>query len=197
MTRHVLEQVTDFGDFTQGKELKDFLKQCYTRNSSKCCLSNIRISPDGRHVHIIQRAPRTGLMTHDRYPRAHLLQCQEHLDLVLTRNVSIVDLLYFKQNEPEDGVLLLGIIFENGKAELWKFSERKSGWSLIQTVDLCLNPRAKVVSVCISQNFIVWCEERPPSESPSVSSVDRSNFTCCICKRTFDVDERGISLGGI
>ncbi|XP_026799249.3 BLOC-2 complex member HPS6 [Pangasianodon hypophthalmus] len=197
MTRHVLEQATDFGDFTRGKELKDFLKQSYAKNSSKSCLSNIRISPDGRHIHIIQQAPRTGLMTHDRYQRAHLVQCQEHLDLVLTRNVSIVDLLYFKQNDSEDGALLLGIIFENGKAELWKFSERKSGWSLLQTVDLCNSSRAKIVSVCISENFIIWCEERPASESSSVSSVDRSNFTYCICKRTFDVDERGISLGGV
>lgn len=197
MTRHVLEQVADFGDFTRGKELKDFLKQAYAKNYSKSCLSNIRVSPDGRHIHIIQQAPRTGLMTHDRYQRAHLAQCQEHLDLVLTRNVSIVDLLYFRQNDLEDGVLLLGIIFENGKAELWKFSERKSGWSLLQTVDLCNSLRAKVVSVCISQKFIVWCEERPPSESSTVSSVVRSNFTYCICKRTFDLDERGISLGGV
>ncbi|XP_053477310.1 BLOC-2 complex member HPS6 [Ictalurus furcatus] len=197
MTRHVLEQVTDFGDFTRGKELKDFLKQSYAKHSSKSCLSNIRISPDGRHIHIIQQAPRTGLMTHDRYQRAHLVQCEEHLDLVLTRNVSIVDLLYFRLNDSEDGVLLLGIIFENGKAELWKFSEKKSGWSLLQTVDLCNSPRAKIVSVCLSQNFIIWCEQRPPSESSSVSSVDRRNFTYCICKRTFDVDERGISLGGV
>lgn len=197
MTRHVLEQVTDFGDFTRGKELKDFLKQSYAKHSSKSCLSNIRISPDGRHIHIIQQAPRTGLMTHDRYQRAHLVQCEEHLDLVLTRNVSIVDLLYFRLNDSEDGVLLLGIIFENGKAELWKFSEKKSGWSLLQTVDLCNSPRAKIVSVCLSQNFIIWCEQRPPSESSSVSSADRRNFTYCICKRTFDVDERGISLGGV
>lgn len=197
MTQHVLEQVTDFGDFTRGKELKDFLKQSYAKHSSKSCLSNIRISPDGRHIHIIQQAPRTGLMTHDRYQRAHLVQCEEHLDLVLTRNVSIVDLLYFRLNDSEDGVLLLGIIFENGKAELWKFSEKKSGWSLLQTVDLCNSPRAKIVSVCLSQNFIIWCEQRPPSESSSVSSVDRRNFTYCICKRTFDVDERGISLGGV
>lgn len=196
MTRHVLEQVTDFGDFTRGKELKDFLKQSYAKSSSKSCLSNIRISPDGRHIHIIQQAPRTGLMTHDRYQRAHL-QCQEHLDLVLTRNVSIVDLLYFKQNDSEDRALLLGIIFENGKAELWKFSEQKSGWSSIQTVDLCNSPRAKIASVCINQNFIIWCEERPPSESSSVSGVERSNFTYCICERTFEVDERGISLGGV
>lgn len=197
MTQHVLEQVTDFGDFTRGKELKDFLKQSYAKHSSKSCLSNIRISPDGRHIHIIQQAPRTGLMTHDRYQRAHLVQCEEHLDLVLTRNVSIVDLLYFRLNDSEDGVLLLGIIFENGKAELWKFSEKKCGWSLLQTVDLCNSPRAKIVSVCLSQNFIIWCEQRPPSESSSVSSADRRNFTYCICKRTFDVDERGISLGGV
>lgn len=194
MTRHVLEQVTDFGDFTRSKELREFLKQSYAKNSSKSCLSNIRISPDGRHIHIIQKAPRTGLMTHDRYQGAHLAQCQEHLDLVLTRNVSIVDLLYF---QPNDGVLLLGIIFENGKAELWKFSERKSGWSLLQTVHLCNSPRAKIVSVCLSQNFIIWCEERPLSGSSSVSSANRSTFTYCICKRTFDVDERGISLGGV
>lgn len=197
MTRHVLEQVTDFLDFTRGKELKEFLKQAYAKKSFQSCLCNIRVSPDGRHIHIIQQAPRSGLMTHDRYQRAHLAQSQEHLDLVLTRNVSIVDLLYFKQNDSEDGVLLLGIIFENGKAELWKFTERKSGWSLLQTVDLCNSPRAKITSVCISQNFIIWCEQRPPSESSSVSGVDRSHFTYCICKRTFDVDERGISLGGV
>ncbi|XP_060781977.1 BLOC-2 complex member HPS6 [Neoarius graeffei] len=197
MTRHVLEQVTDFGDFTRGKELKDFLKQSYAKNSSKSCLSNIRISPDGRHIHIIQQAPRTGLMTHDRYQRAHLVQSHEHLDLVLIRNVSIVDLLYFKPNHSEDGALLLGIIFENGTTELWKFSERTSGWRLLQTVELCNSPRAKITSVCISQNSIVWCEERPPSESSSVSAVDRSYFTYCICQRTFDVDERGISLGGV
>ncbi|KAI5108010.1 Hermansky-Pudlak syndrome 6 protein [Silurus meridionalis] len=197
MTRHVLEQVTDFGDFTRGKELKDFLKQFNSKNYTRSCLANIRISPDGRHIHIIQRAPRTGLMTHDRYQRAHLAQWQEHQDLVLTRNVSIVDLLYFNQHHSEDEALLLGIIFENGKAEIWKFAERKRGWSLLQTVELCNSPRAKIVSVCISQNFIIWCEERPPSESLSVSSVDRRHFSYCICKRTFDVDERGISLGGV
>lgn len=197
MTRRVLEQVTDFSDFTRGKELKEFLNQACAKNSSQSCFCNIRLSPDGRHIHIIQQAPSSGLMTHDRYHRARLAQCQEHLDLVLTRNVSIVDLLYFKQNDSEDGVLLLGIIFENGKAELWKFSEQKFGWHLLQTVDLCNSPRAKIVSVCISQNYIIWCEQRPPLESSSVSGVDRSNFTYCICRRTFDVDERGISLGGV
>ncbi|XP_060728539.1 BLOC-2 complex member HPS6 [Tachysurus vachellii] len=195
MTRHVLEHVTDFSDFTRGKELKDFLKQSYAKNSSKSCLSNIRISPDGRHIHIIQQAPRTGLMTHDKYQRTHL-QFQENLDLVLTRNVSIVDILYFKQNDSLD-VVLVGIIFENGKAELWKFSEQKSGWSSLQTVDLCNSQRAKISSVCINQNFIIWCEERPHTESSLVSGVDRSHFTYCICRRTFDVDERGISLGGV
>lgn len=197
MTRHALEQVTDFGDFTRGHDLKEFLQQSYSNNSSKNCLENLRVSPDGRHIHVILQTPKRGLMTYDRYQRAHLLQCQKHLDLVLTKNVPIVDLVYFHLNNTEDGATLLGVIFENGKVEFWRFSERKSGWSLLQTADLCNSPTAKIVSVSTSQHFIVWCEERPPSESSSASSVSRNNFRFCVCKRTFEVDELGVSLGSV
>ncbi|XP_017578574.1 Hermansky-Pudlak syndrome 6 protein [Pygocentrus nattereri] len=197
MTRHALEQVTDFGDFTRGKDLKEFLKQSYSNTSSKNCLSNVRVSPDGRHIHVILHTPKSGLMTYDKYQRAHLVQCQKHLDLVLTRNVPVVDLIYFDQSNTEDGANLLGVIFENGKVEFWKFSERKSGWNLLQTSDLCNSPRAKIVSVSISQNFIIWCEERPPSESSAGSGVSRNNYRFCICKRTFEVDEVGVCLGGV
>ncbi|XP_026885364.2 Hermansky-Pudlak syndrome 6 protein [Electrophorus electricus] len=199
MTRHALEQVTDFGDFTRGKELKDFLKQSYSNNSRKNCLSNVRVSPDGRHIHVILHAPNTpksDLMTYDKYLRPQLVQCKKHFDLVLTRDVPIVDLIYFDQSNTDDGVTLLGIIFENGKAEFWKFSERKSGWHLLQTVDLCNSPRAKINSVCISQHFIIWCEERP-SNSSSVHNVACGNFRFCICKRSFDINEGGVCLGGV
>ncbi|XP_072534194.1 BLOC-2 complex member HPS6 [Salminus brasiliensis] len=197
MTRHALEQVTDFGDFTRGKELKEFLKQSYSNSSSQNCLTNVRVSPDGRHIHVILQTPKCGLMTYDKYQRAHLVQCQKQLDLVLTRNLPIVDLIYFAHGAADDGTTVLGVIFENGKVEFWKFSERKSGWSLFQSADLCNSPRAKIVSVCICQNYIIWCEERPPSESSSVSSVSRNNFRFCICKRTFEVDETGVCLGGV
>lgn len=196
MTRLALEQVTDFGDFTKGKDLKEFFKQAYSHISFQNCLTDVRLSPDGRHIHVIVRQPKSGLMTYDKYQRAHLMQCQKHVDLVLTRNVPIVDVLYVPQSsKPEDGASVLGVIFENGKVEFWKFLECGSGWRLLQTVDLCNSPRAKVVSVSMCQNFIIWCEERPPSEN---SSAVCSNFRFCICKKTVEVNnDGGVTLGNV
>ncbi|KAK2896788.1 hypothetical protein Q8A67_011276 [Cirrhinus molitorella] len=194
MTRLALEQVTDFGDFTKGKDLREFFKQAYSNISSQNCLSDVRLSPDGRHIHVIVRQPKSGLMTHDKYQRPHLMQGQKHVDLVLTGNVPIVDVIYFPQSKPEDGASVLGVIFENGRVEFWRFLECKSGWHLLQTVDLCNSPRAKVISVCLSQNFIIWCEERPPSEN---SNSVCSKFRFCICKKTIEVNEGGVSLGNV
>lgn len=194
MTRLALEQVTDFGDFTKGKDLKEFFKRAYSNISSQNCLSDVRLSPDGRHIHVIVRQPKSGLMTYDKYQRAHPMQSQKHIDLVLTRNVPIVDVIYIPQSKPDDAASVLGVIFENGKAEFWKFLECRSGWHLLQTVDLCNSPRAKVVSVSVCQNFIIWCEERPPSEN---SNSVCSNFRFCICKKTVEVNEGGVSLGNV
>lgn len=194
MTLLALEQVTDFGDFTKGKDLKEFFKREYSNMPTQNCLSDVRLSPDGRHIHVIVRQPKSGLMTYDKYQRAHLMQCQKHVDLVLTRNVPIVDVIYIPQSKPDDAASVLGVIFENGKVEFWKFLESRSGWHLLQTVDLCNSPRAKVVSVSMCQNFIIWCEERPPSEN---SSSVCSNFRFCICKKTVEVNEGGVSLGNV
>ncbi|KAM6956537.1 BLOC-2 complex member HPS6, partial [Aplochiton taeniatus] len=91
---------------------------------------------------------------------------------------------------------LLAVVFENGKAEFWKFLECKAGWHLLQTSDLCNSPRSKVVSVSACSNLIIWCEERPPSESSS--AVNTSNyFRYCICKRPYEVDEGAVVLGGV
>ncbi|KAL2076277.1 hypothetical protein ACEWY4_020742 [Coilia grayii] len=196
MTRLALDQVTDFGDFTRGKDLNEFLKQTFINKSSRNGLSDVRISPDGRHIHVILRKPKCGLMTFDKFQRPHLIQCQKYLDLLLTKTSPVVDVVYLDNNK-DSGVAVLTVVFENGKAEFWKFWERKSGWHLLQTVDLCNSPRARVVSVCVSLNFIAWCEERPPSESSSALGPNRNNFRYCICKRTFEVDEGGVSLGGV
>lgn len=187
MTRLELEQVTDFGDFTRGTDLKEFLKEAYSNVASQS-LSDVRLSPNGRHIHVIMRQPTSGLMTYDRYHKPHLMQCQKHADLMLTRSVPIVDVIYIAQSK-EDGACVLAVIFENGKAEFWKFLECRPGWQLLQTVDLCDSPAAKVVSVCICGNFIVWCEERPSCESSC------SNFKYCVCKQTIEVNEGGVSLG--
>uniref|UniRef100_A0A672R8N9 Hermansky-Pudlak syndrome 6 protein homolog n=1 Tax=Sinocyclocheilus grahami TaxID=75366 RepID=A0A672R8N9_SINGR len=153
--------------------------QAYSNISSQTCLSDVRLSPDGRHIHVI---------------RPHLMQCQKHNDLVLSGNVPVVDVIYIPQSKPEDGASVLGVIFENGRVEFWKFLECRSGWHLLQTVDLCNSPRAKVSSVCMCQNVIIWCEERPPSEN---SNSVCSNFRFCICKKTIEVNEGGVNLGNV
>uniref|UniRef100_A0A8C2B9Z3 HPS6 biogenesis of lysosomal organelles complex 2 subunit 3 n=1 Tax=Cyprinus carpio TaxID=7962 RepID=A0A8C2B9Z3_CYPCA len=170
------------------------VKRAYSNISSQNCLSDVRLSPDGRHIHVIVREPKSGLMTYDKYQRPHLIQCQKHNDLVLSGNVPVVDVIYVPQSKPEDGASVLGVIFENGRVEFWKFLECRSGWHLLQTVDLCNSPRAKVSSVCMGQNFIIWCEERPPSEN---SNSVCSNFRFCICKKTIEVHEGGVSLGNV
>uniref|UniRef100_A0A673X9W1 HPS6 biosis of lysosomal organelles complex 2 subunit 3 n=1 Tax=Salmo trutta TaxID=8032 RepID=A0A673X9W1_SALTR len=193
----MLEQVTAFVDFTRGTDLNEYLKQTYSNNRScKNNLSDVRVSPDGRHIHVILRKPKVGLMTFDKYQRPQQIQSQKHLDLGLTRAVPIVDIVYFDDKNRDGGVALLAVIFENGKAEFWKFLELKGGWHPLHTADLCNSLRAKVISVSASQNYIFWCEERPPSESSSPIN-ETHNFRYCICKRTYEVEEMAVSLGGM
>ncbi|XP_071760106.2 BLOC-2 complex member HPS6 [Centroberyx gerrardi] len=191
MARLMLEQVTDFGDYTCGKELSETLKQT--------SLSDVRLSPDGRHLHVILRKPKVSLVTFDKYERAQIVQNHKRLDLGFTRTVPIVDIVYLdhNNNSRNTAVATLAVVYENGKAEFWKFQECKAGWHLLQSSDLCNSPRARVVSVSTCSNLIIWCEERPPSESSSVLSATRNNLRYCICKRDFEVEEGAVSLGGV
>ncbi|KAM3862957.1 BLOC-2 complex member HPS6 [Diretmus argenteus] len=191
MARLVLEQVTDFGDYTCGKDLSEVLRQ----TDSTDTLSDVRLSPDGRHIHVILRKPKVSLVTFDKYARPHL--AQNRLDLGSTRNVPIVDVVYLEQNVTTNrnnaSAATLAVVYEHGKAEFWRFQECKAGWRLLQTSDLCNSPRARVVSVSSCNNLIIWCEERPPSES----STTRNTLRYCICKRDFEVQEGAVSLGGV
>ncbi|CAL8256512.1 unnamed protein product [Lota lota] len=198
MTRPTLERVTDFGDYTYGKELHEFLKQINTNNRCKNNLSDVRLSPDGRHIHVILRQPKVGLLTFDKYETPQLVQNQKHLDLRLTRTSSIVDIIYLDHNNNRNAdIATLVVVYENGKAEFWKFQECKAGWHLLQTSDLCNSPRARVVSVSSCANLIIWCEERPHSESSPSVSATRNNFRYCICKRAYEVEEGCVILGGV
>ncbi|KAG7250425.1 hypothetical protein CRUP_000175, partial [Coryphaenoides rupestris] len=167
------------------------------------------------------------LLTFDRIP-AHK-QNQKRLELRVTRTSSIVDVVYLDHNNNNNNnnhhqhhnsssgrsadVATLAVVYENGKAEFWRFQEEcgaggaatAGGWRLLQTSDLCNSPRARVVSVAASSsssscgNLIIWCEERPPSESSPTLSVGssttttttttttRNNFRYCICKRAYEV----------
>ncbi|XP_023141613.1 BLOC-2 complex member HPS6 [Amphiprion ocellaris] len=190
MAQFVLEQLSDFRDYTGSQELTELINP----NNSK--LSNVRLSPDGRHIHVILRKPQVGLVTFDKYERPPLAQNQEKQDLWLTRTVPIVDVLYLDHHNSKD-TAVVAVVYENGKAEFWKFREFKSGWHLLQTSDLCNSPRARVVSVCVCSNLIIWCEERPPSESSPALSSTRNKLRYCVCRRDFDVEEGAVSLGGV
>lgn len=197
MARLVLEQLSDFGDYAGGKELTDIFK--VTNNELKNALSNVRLSPEGRHVHIIQCKPRVGLVTFDKHERPQLIPNQKKLDLRLTRTVPIVDVLYLGYSGSSvKEAAAVAVVYEDGKAEFWKFQQCKGGWRLLQTSDLCNSPRARVVSVCTSSNLIIWCEERPPSESSPAIGSTRNKLRYCICKRDFEMEEGGaVSLGGV
>uniref|UniRef100_A0A3P8TEC7 HPS6 biosis of lysosomal organelles complex 2 subunit 3 n=1 Tax=Amphiprion percula TaxID=161767 RepID=A0A3P8TEC7_AMPPE len=180
----------NFRDYTGSQELTELINP----NNSK--LSNVRLSPDGRHIHVILRKPQVGLVTFDKYERPPLAQNQEKQDLWLTRTVPIVDVLYLDHHNSKD-TAVVAVVYENGKAEFWKFREFKSGWHLLQTSDLCNSPRARVVSVCVCSNLIIWCEERPPSESSPALSSARNKLRYCVCRRDFDVEDGAVSLRGV
>ncbi|XP_035027970.1 Hermansky-Pudlak syndrome 6 protein [Hippoglossus stenolepis] len=197
MAGFVLEQLSDFGDFIGGTELGEALEAAHHG------LSDVRMSPDGRHVHVILRKPKAGLVTFDKYVRAQPVHNQKKLDLCATRAVPIVDVLYLDHNNNNNNHSssssrdAVAVVYENGKAEFWRFQEGKAGWHLLQTSDLCNSPRARVVSVCVCANLIIWCEERPPSESSPALGSTRNKFRYCVCRRDFEVEEGAVSLGGV
>ncbi|XP_041116602.1 Hermansky-Pudlak syndrome 6 protein-like [Polyodon spathula] len=197
MKGFALEQITDFTDFTRGGDLTEFLKQTdNVFNMNNCRSHPVRVSPDAQHIHAILQKPKRGLVTFDRIQRVAVAQSPSYLDTGSALSVPIVELLYLDSGS-KDSSALVAVILENGKAEFWKYWERKAGWDLLQTSDLCNSSRAKVVSVCSSGKFIIWCEERAASESVSAFPAARNNFRYCICKRTYEREERGVRLGGV
>ncbi|XP_058508126.1 BLOC-2 complex member HPS6 [Solea solea] len=200
MAQFVLEQLSGFGDYNGSEELSEIL------GLINDALSDVRLSPDDRHVHVILRKPKAGLVTFDKYERVQLVHNQKKLDLRLTRTVPIVDILYLEHNNKVNNnnssssskdSATVAVVYENGKAEFWRFQECRAGWHLLQTSDLCNSPRARVVSVCVCSNLIIWCEERPPSESSPALSSTRNKLRYCVCRRDFEVGEGSVSLGGV
>ncbi|KAM9808853.1 BLOC-2 complex member HPS6 [Syngnathus typhle] len=196
MSRFALRQLSDLEDYTDKNELHESLKTDHDNR-----LANVRLSADGRHVHVILHKPKVGLVTLDKYERPQLSQVERKLDLCSTPSVPIVDLLYLDTNNNNNGInrdfVTVAVIYENGRSEFWQFQDSKGGWSPLQTADLCNSPRARVVSVCACSNLIVWCEERPPSESSPILSSPRSKLRHCICRRDFELKEGTVILGGV
>uniref|UniRef100_A0A1A7XWF3 Hermansky-Pudlak syndrome 6 n=1 Tax=Iconisemion striatum TaxID=60296 RepID=A0A1A7XWF3_9TELE len=191
-----LEELSNFGDYADNQELIDILTLSKEANR----VSDVRVSPDGRHIHIILRKPKVGLVTFDKYERPQLGENHKKLELCFTRTVPVVDVCYLdhhNNNNSSRGTAVVVVVYENGKAEFWSFHERKAGWRLLQTSDLCNSPLARVVSVCACSSFIIWCEERPPSESPPSLSSPRNKLGFCVCRRDFEVEDGSVRLGGV
>lgn len=188
MARLVLEQLSDFGDYTGSNELTDMFQA--SDNEAKSPLSNVRLSPEGRHVHIIQRKPHVGLVTLDQHERPQLIHNHKRQDLRPARAAPIVDVLYL-------AATTAAVVYEDGKAEFWRFQPCRGGWRLLQTSELCNSPRARVVSVCASGTLVVWCEERPPSESSPALGSARNKLRYCVCRREVEVAEAAVVLGGV
>ncbi|XP_077470134.1 BLOC-2 complex member HPS6 [Stigmatopora argus] len=197
MSRYVLEQLSHLGGFGGEDELWESFK-----NEPRSKLANVRLSSDGRHVHVILHKPKVGLVTLDKYERPQSVHNQNKLELSSTRGGSIVDVLYLDSDRTEyhgheRDFATVAVVFENGRTEFWKFQDSKGGWSLLQTADLCNSPRARVVSVSACPNLIIWCEERPPSESSPLLGSARNKLRHCICRRDFELQEGGVILGGV
>ncbi|KAM9365255.1 BLOC-2 complex member HPS6 [Pholidichthys leucotaenia] len=199
MAQMKLEQLSDFGDYFGSKELSELLALTEKEHSGSP-LSDVRLSPDERHIHVILHSPQVGLVTFDKFERPQLVQNRK--ELCLTRAVPVVDVLYLNHHAKSSSAaaaaaVVAAVIYEDGKAEFWKFQECSAGWRLLQTSDLCNSPRARVVSACACANLISWCEERPASESSPALSSARNKFRYCVCRRDFEVGEGAVSLGGV
>uniref|UniRef100_A0A3Q2CBE8 HPS6 biosis of lysosomal organelles complex 2 subunit 3 n=1 Tax=Cyprinodon variegatus TaxID=28743 RepID=A0A3Q2CBE8_CYPVA len=189
-------EFSDFGDFSGNQKLSELLSFSNDERS-RSRLSDVRVSPDGRHIHVLLRQPKVGLMTFDRQERPQLALNPKKLDVWLKGGHPIVDVFYLDLNRAKGAGAVAVVVYENGKAEFWKFLECKTGWHLLQTSDLCNSPRARVVSVSACSSILVWCEERPASESSPVLSSSRNKLRYCVCRRDWEVEDGAVSLGGL
>uniref|UniRef100_A0A3P9Q988 HPS6 biosis of lysosomal organelles complex 2 subunit 3 n=1 Tax=Poecilia reticulata TaxID=8081 RepID=A0A3P9Q988_POERE len=191
-------QLSDFKDYAGSQKLSDLLT--FSKDEpSRIKLSDVRVSPDGRHIHVLLRQPKVGLMTFDKHERPQLALNPKKLDVWFKGGVSIVDVFYLDllHNKGKGTGVVAVVVYENGKAEFWKFLECKTGWHLLQTSDLCNSPRARVVSVCVCSSLLVWCEERPASESSPALSSTRDKLRYCVCRRDCEVEDGAVNLGGL
>lgn len=198
MSRFALEEVSDFGDYAGNQKLSELLTFS-NDDPGKIRLSDVRVSPDGRHIHVLLRQPKVSLMTFDRHERPQPALNPKKLDVCFKGGVPIVDVLYLDHvhNKSNGTGVVAVVVYENGRAEFWRFLECKTGWHLLQTSDLCNSPRARVVSVCARSGLLVWCEERPASESSPTLSSTRDQLRYCVCRRDCEVEDGAVSLGGL
>lgn len=181
-----LRQLSDFSDLSRGRRLRELLRHGEEPRS-------VRPSPDGRHLVVLQENRPPPLP-----PRVVAFQRQGGGGAELERSWQppqpALAGLVFPQSPAAPGRWALGIVWEHGRTELWRFVPA-AGWQLLQTLELCQGARARVVSVCSQAASLVWCEERPPLDAHSDAS--KCAFRFCVCARALELGEQGVRPGPV
>ncbi|NXP06536.1 HPS6 protein, partial [Thinocorus orbignyianus] len=178
----MLQQVSDFSDLGRGHRLQELL--CQGEGPS-----HVQSSPDGQHVLVLQKNCPPQVVAFQRHGvgGADLEKSWQQ------PHPALVGLL-FLQSSGTSGSLVLALVWEHGRTEVWHFTA-VVGWQLLQTVELCQGARARVVSVCSQGASLVWCEERPPLDAHS--DMSKCAFRFCVCTRALEVGEQGVRLGPV
>ncbi|KAM4703860.1 BLOC-2 complex member HPS6 [Rhinophrynus dorsalis] len=158
--------------------------------------SRVFTSPDGRHLFVLLPQKRK-VLSFLRLPAEAPLSSTAYLEKSWAPHSPPLAGLLFQECTDRQWVLTL--VWESGQAEVWSppRSSFSKGWDLLQSLELCNSPRARVVSVCSSGANLVWCEERPPSESKQLASSRRSPYRYCICQRLLVWQGQQVTLGSM
>ncbi|KAG8435395.1 hypothetical protein GDO86_013374 [Hymenochirus boettgeri] len=172
MTKCGSELLCDFRDFGRQHVLRDALQ---TPDSRLYC------SPGGDHLFVL--LPHK-LLSFLRLPTRAPLAPSAYLERSWAAHSPRLTTLLFPLGSAGYG-WVLALVWENGRCELWSPPRDGvgKGWEVIQSVDLCTSPRARLVSVCSNEGSLVWCEERPPSEAKAQGPSGTRPYRYCICQR--------------
>ncbi|XP_066476706.1 BLOC-2 complex member HPS6 [Tiliqua scincoides] len=179
-----LRQASDWSDFGRGWCLRESLDQRRPGDAPSRVLS----SPDRRHLLLLWNQPAS-------QPRVVAFQRLGAEGGDLERSwqppqPAVVGLLFLES--PATAVpWVLAIIWEQGRAELWRFLPAV-GWQLLQSLELCHGVHARIVSISSWGGCLVWCEERPPLGAQL--TPDRKAFRYCVCTRSLQIGDQGAHL---
>ncbi|XP_012823227.2 Hermansky-Pudlak syndrome 6 protein [Xenopus tropicalis] len=157
--------------------------------------SRLYHSPDGRHLFVL--LPHK-VLSFLRLPSQAPLSPSAYLEKSWAAHSPPLSALLFPQCVPHGWALTL--LWQNGRTEIWSppRSALSKGWELLQSLDLCNSPRARLASVCSNGESLVWCEERPPSEAKLQGPSGAKAYRHCICHRRLVWEgEQQVTLGSM
>nr|XP_008114270.1 PREDICTED: Hermansky-Pudlak syndrome 6 protein [Anolis carolinensis] len=172
----LLRQILDWDDFIHSRALRELLLDQLP--------NRVLASPDGQHLLLLCRS---------RVVAFQRLGTEGGGDLERSWHPPQPPVvgLFFLESPSAAIPWVLGVVWERGKAELWRFVP-STGWHMLQSLELCHGGRARIISVCSWRGQLVWCEERPALGA--LMTPERRAFQYCICTRSLQIGEQGAQL---